>query len=1852
MKTTESVKTVETPEEYRLWLEATTDMTAEQIKFSVDAYEKEYFSKKHETNLADEYDKHVEQMQVNGGLSEVAIEAEINAHEKEENVELEEQEEIVTVFNDTNGNPHYVQEIVSILENFYKLEEQRWNIPEEQKTIVSHLLEIAEIEKGDFEKSIVKLREYMDTKEFEQEEKNYAEIFTPILMTSLVQDFDEETHTFTSEKFSYKFSTDELLQKIDISTFDKELIDYKNGILGDSHIFNLGKPSEILQKCGFPPHNRIELASARLKLKSQQTNHPFDIEDIIGLDKALKSPIAVFEYGNKNKSQNVIVNLEKDGKNFLVGVFFNQKRDGFEVSSIRGLFNRDNIDWIRWIEHGKMIYGNKEKIQVSIAQQRTNLADVNNQDVRTSSDTYYLDSTTSILLKFGDVNDIFTEDFEFYKEQKERNEVFKKFRNYYAQNDSVEFDDAKFQSDEFYDALGNKNITILKRYTSFDDNYEISNLAREILSEKLGITEIKTPEELEIYLNQFGTNIKENDMENYVITQERNGEITVLASSYKNAIFVGGDYLSDYETYNLEKVNNLLKDLQESNLDNEYKIMTENDFRQTYLLEENKLSPTEYLTEKINASGINIHLSKEEMKAILEAGKNVQKLAVKYGTNQNIESENENTFNGYGTYVVSVNEENARQLGIKIASRKYGGTFYINNQPLSKFLQEKNFSSYWIKRLEQLNTNSVEDLSYEIFTADVKGNSSLEHEQNTLTSLLNLDLIEFKREEAYLYSVEIPDNDNTNYLLYNNPIGIDQATKINNELQKMGVEWRVSRNDIGKNIYFEVLSKNVFNGNQKLASEFLKENVGFVGMQMDNANYIIFNDKDMSINNKVQYMKSENGEVYGFTFDGEIYIDEDLVNSNVLAHEYTHIWDNYVQKNNPDLWQKGMNCLKGTSLWYEIIEDKNYENLRTDDEILSECHARIVGKMAEQVLERIAARDGELTKDKIIDWDREVSEYVATELLIKPELGDENYISESVKAEYLKEFLSMPMKDLMNEVRIRNFYQSKDIQEMRKNIEALKTPFGQNSKLNYNEWSFARSDEFKKQFGDWESIQKKNFLLSNETVISLTGDEFPKKEGISLTEQVENFFQKNTDNIISPFFGKVSLDKRGLKSSLYHGVNRIKAIAYAAVPEVINNGVIIDKSINHKNRGYDSYVVAAPIKIKEENYICEVVLKKNKNGTEFYLHEVTEQKKYLDRAFVTRRGNSPAQNLGTMVSLLDNIISVNSPVLCPMNENGEPEKSFVENELKKVQKYAESIDNLQTENLEESLDKAVEQMQVNGGMSEAAMEAEIKVHENVIDYEDTIDNEADTYFFDTNDNPHYPQEIVSILENFHKVEAEKWNVPQEEKTAIYHLIQLTEIDKNDFVNSLSKLKNYIQTEEFKREEENYSKIFTPILLTSQGQDFDEKTHTYSSEKFSYKFSTDDLKPAISVNKGEIKSIKGDNFSNINIDAVKELQDKLIKNGKVNIEDDFIILNELEANAFDTKILDDQNYITLNIPFQDGDETKIIPLKYYHISSVEEPNKIIKRDKNLSNEKIENKSDIILGKTIIPKVALITQNGLEEFNEMIVKSYEENTKSYLLVSKDSEGKEKSVRVLENTLKELTSKEYDEKAKKYDDFSTKYDKMLEKQYNDFFELRNNKSYNFRHNLSVFCRKEANSPLDALKIASSLISQMSKEEKLKTKELLNLLRKNGESVNEVIVKLYHDAVKDVPLNENYLNFQRYNKISARPMYDTVSNKGEKIDRFFDAKIGDTVKVNFVVSKNEIYGKKLMKEKIESSCVIISSSVENNRVTLMDDKKSFYDVPRDKFIREYAKYEKKEIKNEKSNSPKKNIMRLDIER
>ena len=157
--------------------------------------------------------------------------------------------------------------------------------------------------------------------------------------------------------------------------FNEELQQQIDGTLPKGHVYQLGMPGAVLRAAGFP-NAPIELSSTRLAEKAGQRNHQFDISDIKSLPKALSEPMAVFRYGDKSKAENVIVSIERDGKQFVVGVHFNQGRHGIIVSDVRGLFNKNNAEWLNWISQGKAEYLDKEKIQVLIDKQRTNLAEV------------------------------------------------------------------------------------------------------------------------------------------------------------------------------------------------------------------------------------------------------------------------------------------------------------------------------------------------------------------------------------------------------------------------------------------------------------------------------------------------------------------------------------------------------------------------------------------------------------------------------------------------------------------------------------------------------------------------------------------------------------------------------------------------------------------------------------------------------------------------------------------------------------------------------------------------------------------------------------------------------------------------------------------------------------------------------------------------------------------------------------------------------------------------------------------------------------------------------------------------------------------------------------------------------------------------------------------------------------------------------------------------------------------------------------------------------------------------------------------------------------------------------------
>ena len=296
------------------------------------------------------------------------------------------------------------------------------------------------------------------------------------------------------------------------SRFDREIEAFVRGELPDNHVFFLGLPGEILKKCGFPEKNVITLTSSRLKQKSTQENHPFSPLNIKGLDKALQTPIAVFEYARSgnNDMQNVIIDIAQGEKHFLAGISFNKKMSGYEVSNIRGLFPKDDYQWLHWVEQGKMIYGNKEKIQALSTQRRIDLAEVSSQDARISSDIHCLDSIDTILGKFGSVNDIFTQEFSFYAQQKEFYSIYRKIHASFAW-DAVYEDDARFYAEKIFKAIHEQDTDTLKQYASFEDVYEISDVVREILSEKSGFSTIQSQEQLNKAVS-FVTQKKENFM--------------------------------------------------------------------------------------------------------------------------------------------------------------------------------------------------------------------------------------------------------------------------------------------------------------------------------------------------------------------------------------------------------------------------------------------------------------------------------------------------------------------------------------------------------------------------------------------------------------------------------------------------------------------------------------------------------------------------------------------------------------------------------------------------------------------------------------------------------------------------------------------------------------------------------------------------------------------------------------------------------------------------------------------------------------------------------------------------------------------------------------------------------------------------------------------------------------------------------------------------------------------------------------------------------------------------------------------------------------------------------------------
>ena len=251
---------------------------------------------------------------------------------------------------------------------------------------------------------------------------------------------------------------------------------------------------------------------------------------------------------------------------------------------------------------------------------------------------------------------------------------------------------------------------------------------------------------------------------------------------------------------------------------------------------------------------------------------------------------------------------------------------------------------------------------------------------------LKLDPKKFVRREVFnrhLYTVEIPDDNGSNYLHWESKQNDVVWQRIKDALKEfyrpdvdlLRTEIKASENmtddailDIyirarflnqnGENLYHSLIEEL---GSDEFASKFLKQEADIDGISYPaearsggrkdgSRNFVIFNEADAKIVDHVRFFKTANGEAYGFTVGGKIYLDPRLATAETPIHEYAHLWADTLRTENPKEWQNVVELMKGTPVWEDV--KGMYPELKTDEAVADEVLAHYSGSRGAEKLRR------------------------------------------------------------------------------------------------------------------------------------------------------------------------------------------------------------------------------------------------------------------------------------------------------------------------------------------------------------------------------------------------------------------------------------------------------------------------------------------------------------------------------------------------------------------------------------------------------------------------------------------------------------------------------------------------------------------------------------------------------------------------------------------------------------------------------------------------------------------------------------------------------------------------------------
>lgn len=135
-------------------------------------------------------------------------------------------------------------------------------------------------------------------------------------------------------------------------------------------------------------------------------------------------------------------------------------------------------------------------------------------------------------------------------------------------------------------------------------------------------------------------------------------------------------------------------------------------------------------------------------------------------------------------------------------------------------------------------------------------------------------------------------------------------------------------------------------------------------------------------------------------------------------------------------------------------------------------------------------------------------------------------------------------------------------------------------------------------------------LRSMEAVERLSGNELGDRN-IPLKDRVQAFFNSLGNNIRTDRFGDVALGNSSVRSEIRHGHTPQKVMTYAAIPSVLQNGVVVYHNVKNAHE-LERILVAAPVEVgaEHERMYVGVMLQRDPQNQRLYLHDVVTEKEF------------------------------------------------------------------------------------------------------------------------------------------------------------------------------------------------------------------------------------------------------------------------------------------------------------------------------------------------------------------------------------------------------------------------------------------------------------------------------------------------------------------------------------------------------------------------------------------------------------------------------------------------------------------